>query len=345
MRGRTTTWAACGMGALMMGGVVRADLAPAMERWEPMLGVWTIHATWSFGATLDAKAEYREGVEGRFVHARTWVSDNGGPTYLRYETTICPGESTEGETYDLHSFIHDGRVDVRAWEVEERDEGAVFVAHWEMPNGAPIREEMRLVDAETLTWKVWSRPDASAAWDQIMDGSWTKLGGEEDDVVAMPIDSSSFEGAGDTPRQFTVTGHIAAPVEAVYRAWTHGDAFRRAFAPEREALGANIDLAIGGRYEWLFDGVTGSNGCQVLSYIPNRMVSFSWNAPPAQSTRGRHTWVVVEFEPAEGDATDVTLTHLGFGEGEAWDETFTYFQNAWPFVMESFRSNLEKAPG
>ena len=30
----------------------------------------------------------------------------------------------------------------------------------------------------------------------------------------------------------------------------------------------------GGRYEWLWDGKMGSNDCQVLSFIPNRMISF-----------------------------------------------------------------------
>ena len=323
-------------------GVLQAELAPTMARWTPMLGQWEIHATWSFGTTLDARAEYREGVAGQFVHARTWVSDDGGPTYLRYETTIGPG--AEPGVYDLHAFAYDGRAEVRAWRVEARGESEVFTTSWTMANGAHVREEMQLVDDRTLSWQVWTRGDETGAWTRIMDGAWKKLGDREDEMVTLPVDSSTFVASGADVRRFAVSREIGAPVSEVYAAWTNGPAFRAAFAPGLDTLRADIDLAIGGRYEWLFDGVTGSNGCQVHSYVPDRMVSFTWNAPPSQSTRGKHTWVVVEFE--EGDTartTHVRLTHLGFGEGEEWDQTLAYFEKAWAFVLDTFHTNLSES--
>jgi uncharacterized protein YndB with AHSA1/START domain len=157
-----------------------------------------------------------------------------------------------------------------------------------------------------------------------------------------PIDSSLFEAV--TPaRAFTVAETIAAPRAAVWDAWTRAEAFKAAYAPDSEALVAHIDLAVGGRYEWLFDGKTGSNGCQVLSFVPDRMLSFSWSAPPSiPTTRGRHTWVVVELDDA-GDGTAVTLTHAGFGSGEDWDRTEAYFRKAWPYVLGQFKTHLEAA--
>ena len=156
-----------------------------------------------------------------------------------------------------------------------------------------------------------------------------------------PIDTSLFDGAGPDVRSFTKEATIRAPLESVYAAWTNGDAFRKAFDSTRPELTAEIELVIGGPYEWLWDGKTGSNGCQILSYIPNRMLSFSWNAPPDQPlSRARHTWVVVEFAPADDGATLVTLTHLGFGTEAHWDETFDYFSKAWPFVFEQMRKHL-----
>ena len=144
---------------------------------------------------------------------------------------------------------------------------------------------------------------------------------------------------------FVVEGVIKAPVESVFRAWTDEAAFLASYAPDREELKANIDLAIGGRYEWLWDGKVGSNDCQVLSFIPNRMLSFSWNAPPTQpESRALRTWVVVEFSLTDEAGTLVRLTHLGFGEGERWQETRAYFEDqAWPHVLEQFRVNLETA--
>jgi len=160
-------------------------------------------------------------------------------------------------------------------------------------------------------------------------------------MTTQPIDAQLFAANGSDVRSFVKQAAIQAPVAEVYAAWTDERAFPKAYDPTRAELTAKIDLAIGGRYEWLWDGVTGSNGCQVLCYIPNKMLSFSWNAPPTQpESRAKRTWVVVEFESLEDTATQVTVTHLGFGEGEHWDETFEYFRAAWDHVLAQFSKNL-----
>ncbi len=157
------------------------------------------------------------------------------------------------------------------------------------------------------------------------------------------IDPALFVAAGPQLRSFEVEEVIAASCEDLFEAFTDGKAFARAFDPQREALAANIDLAIGGDYEWLLDGEIGSNGCQLLSYIPGRMLSFSWNAPPTQpQSRARRTWVVVELTPQEEGNTRVLITHLGFGAEAHWDETFAYFQRAWPIVLGHFKQNLDR---
>ena len=136
---------------------------------------------------------------------------------------------------------------------------------------------------------------------------------------------------------------VRAPVSTVYAAWTNGATFCDTFDPSNTSLAANIDLEIGGRYEWLWDGKTGSNDCQVLSFIPDRMVSFSWNAPPEQAlSRELRTWVVVEFTSIDKATTEVTLTHLGFGSARHWDETRSYFDAAWGTVLSRFQNNLDQ---
>jgi len=147
-----------------------------------------------------------------------------------------------------------------------------------------------------------------------------------------PIDTSLFVAQGPELRSFVKSAAIDAPAPAVFRAWATPEGWRRVY--DRPECAANIDLRVGGRYEWLFDGRVGSNGCRVLSYIPDRMITFSWNAPPTHpETRGRRTWVVVELEALAGDRTGVTLTHLGFGDSPAWDETHDYFLAAWDSVL------------
>jgi predicted enzyme related to lactoylglutathione lyase/uncharacterized protein YndB with AHSA1/START domain len=167
------------------------------------------------------------------------------------------------------------------------------------------------------------------------------IGGE---MTTQSIDTGLFAAETET-RSFVITGTIAAPVDAVYAAWSNGVAFAQAYGPDRPELKANIDLAIGGRYEWLWDGKLGSNDCQVLSFIPGRMISFSWNAPPDQAeSRAMRTWVVVDFEATADGGTDITLTHLGFGTAPHWNETYDYFEAAWPTVLATLKKNLEISP-
>ena len=173
--------------------------------------------------------------------------------------------------------------------------------------------------------------------------NWHKM---EDREMERTIDGNLFVGAGPEVRSFSVEAVIEAPVDAVYAAWTDPLAFVAAYGPDNRELAANIDLAIGGRYEWLWDGRTGSNGCQVLSFIPNRMITFSWNAPLDQpESRAHLTWVVVELTPRDDGATEITLTHLGFGPEEHWTVTLDYFTRAWPYVLDQFRKHLEPSAG
>ena len=158
---------------------------------------------------------------------------------------------------------------------------------------------------------------------------------------ATSIDTSPFVASGLDLRQLVLEQDIHASARRIFAAFADGPSFKQAYGPDRSELRADIELKIGGKFEWLFDGVTGSNGCQILSYVPDRMISFSWNAPPTQAAnRHKRTWVVVELSPVEG-GTRVRLTHLGFGEGPEWQETYEYFEAAWKHVLSTFKANLE----
>lgn len=174
------------------------------------------------------------------------------------------------------------------------------------------------------------------------DQAWGQSQEAPEVSMSKTINTELFVASGPGVRSFVKEATIKVPVEVLYTAWTDRAVVPKAYDPSRPEIKANIELAIGGPYEWLWDGVTGSNGCQILSYIPNRMVSFSWNAPPNQpESRALRTWVVVEFAPTGTGATHLTLTHLGFGTAPHWDETFEYFSNAWPYVLSQFKKNLE----
>ena len=129
---------------------------------------------------------------------------------------------------------------------------------------------------------------------------------------------------------------VAAPAAVVWRAWTDPAVITEFFAPK-----ARVELRPGGAYEMLFlqdapVGEQGSEGCTVLSYLPEKMLTFSWNAPPKfKAARGQHTWVVIELEALPDARTRVRLTHLGFGRGDEWTQVHAYFDRAWGNVMNN----------
>lgn len=119
---------------------------------------------------------------------------------------------------------------------------------------------------------------------------------------------------------------------------------------DRFALDTNIDLAIGGRFELLFGagatppapvGQQGSEGCQILAYVPGEVLAFSWNAPPSFAERAQHTWVVITLTPGDdANTTNLRLRHVGFGTGGRWAEVEAYFQNAWSRLLNAMGDDL-----
>lgn len=158
---------------------------------------------------------------------------------------------------------------------------------------------------------------------------------------------------------------LPAPRAAVWAAWTTAQALGTWFGSD-----ARMALCVGGPFEILFAGTQqlpsgragrddfygperterGSEGCKVLSFVPGRLLSFSWNAPPHLThTRAQLTWVVVELADLAGETT-LRLTHTGWpaagfgpdGHPE-WPQTRDYFAQAWPRVVDALAEYLAGA--
>jgi uncharacterized protein YndB with AHSA1/START domain len=137
---------------------------------------------------------------------------------------------------------------------------------------------------------------------------------------------------------------VAAPRAEVYAAYTTSAGWRSFFNVE-----SKIELRPGGAFEVYFSreaaaGSRGSEGCTVLSYVPDRMFSYMWSAPPKfPLARGERTWVVVTFEEVGPARTRVHLSHLGFAEqaaagaerAEEYRQVRAYFAGAWPNVLKA----------
>lgn len=140
-------------------------------------------------------------------------------------------------------------------------------------------------------------------------------------------------------REIRVQQIVPSSVSEVWASWTTGEGFE-AFA----GAPARIGLEPGGEFviEWAPEspiGERGSEGCHVLSYHHEKMLSFSWNAPPQfPEVRAQRTTVVLYFDAEGPDRTRLTLYNHGYpeeGVEEQWDEVFEYFSRAWPSVLKT----------
>ena len=139
---------------------------------------------------------------------------------------------------------------------------------------------------------------------------------------------------------------VEASANSAWRSWTTLRGVRRFFAPD-----ARLEMKPGGPYEILFDldappGSQGSEGCKVLSFIPNRMLSFTWNAPPQflRSRKQLAQWVVIFLDSAGSKRTRVSLMELGFKEGKEGEEVYGYFDRAWDLVLRRLAYSFDHGP-
>ena len=137
---------------------------------------------------------------------------------------------------------------------------------------------------------------------------------------------------------------VKAAPEAVFRAWSTSEGISTFFAPE-----ANVQARPDGPFEVFINpyaqpGMKGADDMRVLGVQENRMISFSWNAPPhLPEARAQRTFVTVRMQP-EGGETRVRLTHTGWGDGGEWDKAYAYFDRAWGNVMANLQKRFADGP-
>ena len=161
-----------------------------------------------------------------------------------------------------------------------------------------------------------------------------KASQEKSDIRAAEAPSSRFVRAEAT---------VQAPVSEVWRVWTTSEGAQEFFAEK-----ANIRLAIGGPYEIQFDPKderSGTKGLKILSYAPEEMISFQWNAPTEfPEVRNGGTWVVVQMRAEGPNRTHVTVTHLGWKDGPEWDQAFAHFVRGWGDLMKRLERRFTNGP-
>lgn len=140
---------------------------------------------------------------------------------------------------------------------------------------------------------------------------------------------------------------VPATLEQVWRCWTTEEGIAHFFSPE-----SKIELKPGGAYCIYMMKMPpgkkmkrGTEGCKLLSYIPQEMLAFEWNFPPAVPTlrdSGALTQVVLRFKDVGDGKVKVEFAQLGWKKGEDWDKGYAYFDKAWSFVLNGLKEHFEK---
>jgi uncharacterized protein YndB with AHSA1/START domain len=141
-----------------------------------------------------------------------------------------------------------------------------------------------------------------------------------------------------TNKKIVITKVVDLSLSRAYALWSTTKGTEELFQTKTD-----IELTPFGKYEiyFLVDGelgLRGSENSKVLSYIPNEMISFTWNAPPSFPIIRNHpyqTHVVLRFNPISDHQTKIELCHHGWPEGILWDEVHFYFTKAWEYVMSN----------
>ena len=165
--------------------------------------------------------------------------------------------------------------------------------------------------------------------------------------VALMADQTSEKRTVEDPSDRILTKEVivTASIDSVWQAWTTTEGANSFFSPN-----ADIDLRIGGKYGIYFlmdapEGSRGSEDCHILSFLPKKMLSFEWNAPPSfGNIRFEHTRIVLLFEELPDGKVKVTLSQLGWGKGENWDKLYDYFDKAWGYVLGNFEKRFTDGP-
>ncbi|MGD9600335.1 MAG: SRPBCC domain-containing protein [Gammaproteobacteria bacterium] len=137
----------------------------------------------------------------------------------------------------------------------------------------------------------------------------------------------------DNP-SLTLTRRIDAPPARVFAAWTEPRLIARWWQPVpadgADAVRAEIDLRVGGRYRIVIRGADGAEhdvGGEYEEIEPDRRLVFTW---AWRSTPTRVSRVRVTLAP-DGGGTRLTLTHERFADETARDR----HRGGWTRILDA----------
>lgn len=146
------------------------DAVTEVKKFEPFVGEWTIHATWSAGNALVAHNINQWTLNGTHLSGQTWVGE-GAEKYQRYQSFFS--FDAKHNCLVTTSYAVDGAIST--YRVEPSEDGKVFkigfspVKDEALPK---VRQTITFTSADEYHWVV--ELDQNGTWSPIMDGVWKR---------------------------------------------------------------------------------------------------------------------------------------------------------------------------
>ena len=139
-------------------------------------------------------------------------------------------------------------------------------------------------------------------------------------------------------RDIELAVEIAAPIDAVWRAITDGEAVANWFAPIASAQpgeGGHLTVSWEAGAEWT-SWITAWDPCRHLRLV-DQLPDEAGENPAVMALDYRLTDL--------GDSTRLDLVNSGLSAAPDWDDTFRMMQNGWRFFLWNLKHFLERHPG
>jgi uncharacterized protein YndB with AHSA1/START domain len=135
---------------------------------------------------------------------------------------------------------------------------------------------------------------------------------------------------------------VPLPMSMIFAAFTDPEQVKGWLADSAE-----IEPRRGGKYRLGFTApVPFESQGEVLQLTPDLDIDFSWQAPPSFASLMNdplpHTHVYVRLQQSP-EGIDVTLEHVGWGSGEAWEEARSWHFHLWDDRLHRLKDFMIKA--
>lgn len=147
-------------------------------------------------------------------------------------------------------------------------------------------------------------------------------------------------------RILRVEGVIHAPVAELWKSFQTPEGLQKLWSVPK----ADVDFRPGGRIRTSYDatGTLGDEGTiinEIVTLEPERVLVLRSvapkNAPDYVKKICETGWTVLRFEPLSPTSTRLSITGLGYKEGELYDQAFEFFKKGNAWTLEKMQEAFE----